>query len=232
MDIESKAVKYDKRNLESYSQESLIYDQKRFTGVSGEFLVEILNFELNKFIDSEFVLDVATGTGRIPLSFAGRCKHIIGLDLTPAMIEKAKQKAKEKKLKNVDFIVGNGRKLPFKTETFSTITCIRFFHLIPFEVQNLFLDEFHRCVKPGGKIVVEYNNPFSNFGLEFMRSYKWRRNIRNSLLPWRIRELSRKYNISKIVGVMLPFHLRIRNRFPRFYNLYTCLLYTSPSPRD
>ena len=192
---EEYASKLDEKHLTSYSQEAPVYDKKRYMGASGEFLFRILNNQLEQLLDLGVVLDVATGTGRVAIPLSGKCSRVIGLDLTSEMIQQAKAKADRESLKNVSFVIGNGRILPFKDNTFSTVTCVRFFHLISPKIQSMFLDEFYRCVKPGGKIIVEYNNPFCNFGLELLRNKRWRKYFYRVLWPWQLLSLKRKFEI-------------------------------------
>jgi len=49
------------------------------------------------------VLDVGCGTGNYALMLAGSCKEVIGVDLSPKMLEIAKRKASDKKVENIDF---------------------------------------------------------------------------------------------------------------------------------
>jgi len=223
---ESIASRLDERYKRSYSIEASIYDRKRFTGPLGRFLFETLNSQIQKLTKPGFILDVATGTGRvaIPLSQKYSNSKVVGLDLTNDMIRQAKMKVGREGTKNLSLVIGNGRKLPFKDNTFTTITCVRFFHLFPFGIQNLFLDEFYRCLKPGGRIIIEYNNPLYNFGLELLRNRKWRRGLRKMLWPWRLLTLKRKYRVKEIEGVILPLHFKIRQYLPSIYRFYSNMI--------
>src|SRR5438445_11552142 len=49
------------------------------------------------------VLEVACGPGYVALGFARVCAEVVGLDLTPALLEKAEQLRTERELDNVRF---------------------------------------------------------------------------------------------------------------------------------
>src|ERR1051326_9048738 len=53
------------------------------------------------------VLDVACGPGLVVAAFARLCRHATGIDLTPAMIAKAREHAASLALTNVDWHTGN-----------------------------------------------------------------------------------------------------------------------------
>src|SRR5689334_9893005 len=58
-------------------------------------------------------LDLATGTGDIAFALAERGARVVGLDITPRMIELAFAKAKERRGASPDFLVGDMLALPF-----------------------------------------------------------------------------------------------------------------------
>ena len=77
------------------------------------------------------VLDVACGPGLVVAAFAKVCRHAIGIDLTPAMIEKAREHAAALGLTNVDWRVGNVLPLPFADRSFSVVVSRFAFHHFP-----------------------------------------------------------------------------------------------------
>ena len=78
-------------------------------------------------------------------------KHFVGLDLTPEMIHKAK----EKNLPNTELIVGDCESLPFEAETFDVIINSQSFHHYP-NPQDFF-DSVYRVLKPGGCLILRDN---------------------------------------------------------------------------
>lgn len=74
------------------------------------------------------VLDVACGPGLVVAAFAQRCRRAAGIDITPAMIAKAKEHAVALSLANVDWHTGNVLPLPFPDRSFSVVVSRFAFH--------------------------------------------------------------------------------------------------------
>jgi ubiquinone/menaquinone biosynthesis C-methylase UbiE len=74
------------------------------------------------------VLDVACGPGLVVAAFAKTCRHATGIDLTPAMIDKAREHAAALSLSNVDWRVGDVLPLPFADRAFSVVVSRFAFH--------------------------------------------------------------------------------------------------------
>src|SRR4051794_21914048 len=103
---------------------------------------------------ADTVLDVACGPGLVVAAFAKTCRHATGIDLTPAMIEKAREHAAALALTNVDWRIGNVLPLPFADRAFSTVVSrFAFHHFVdPLGV----LREMARvCTRPGRIVVAD-----------------------------------------------------------------------------
>src|SRR5437667_10514572 len=68
------------------------------------------------------VLDVACGGGLVVCAFARVVRHATGIDLTPAMIERARALQAERGLGNVTWRLGDVLPLPFAGGSFSLVT--------------------------------------------------------------------------------------------------------------
>jgi SAM-dependent methyltransferase len=74
------------------------------------------------------VLDVACGPGLVVAAFAKTCHRAAGIDITPAMIGKAREHAAALSLANVDWHIGNVLPLPFADRSFSVVVSRFAFH--------------------------------------------------------------------------------------------------------
>jgi ubiquinone/menaquinone biosynthesis C-methylase UbiE len=118
---------------------------------SNQYGLELM-LELAKPQKGDTVLDVACGPGIVACELAKFVSHVTGIDITPAMIEQAKQMQKERKLHNTTWKIGDIITLPFDDSSFSlVITRYSFHHLLnPLKV----LGEMIRVCKPDGRIVI------------------------------------------------------------------------------
>src|SRR3954470_17096621 len=98
------------------------------------------------------VLDVACGPGLVVAAFARLCRDVTGIDLTPAMIGKAREHAAALGLTNVDWHVGNVLPLPFADRLFSVVLSRFAFHHFPDPLAVL--REMARVVTRPGRIVI------------------------------------------------------------------------------
>ena len=99
------------------------------------------------------LLEVACGPGFLALAFAGRCREVVGLDLTDAPLAIAERNRQQRRLSNVRFQRGDADRLPFADGEFDVIVCRFAFH--HFEDPGCVLGEMARVCRPQGKVVVE-----------------------------------------------------------------------------
>ncbi len=98
------------------------------------------------------VLDVACGPGIVACAFAPKVRRVTGIDLTPAMIERARKLQKEKGFSNLDWIVGDVQPLPYKSGSFSLAVTRYSFHHFP-DPRGV-LKEMIRVTRAGGRVMV------------------------------------------------------------------------------
>jgi ubiquinone/menaquinone biosynthesis C-methylase UbiE len=96
------------------------------------------------------VLDVACGPGLVVRAFAEVAARVTGVDLTPAMVERAREHTQG--LQNVELVCGDVEQLPFADATFSIVVSRLAFHHFPHP--GRVLAEMKRVCKPGGRVVI------------------------------------------------------------------------------
>lgn len=98
------------------------------------------------------VLDVATGGGFLACEFAKVAHDVVGLDLTPEMLETAEMVKKGASLTNVSFRTGDVEDLPFDNGYFDVVSCRFAFHHFPDPKRALM--EMALVLKKGGRLVL------------------------------------------------------------------------------
>ena len=112
--------------------------------------------DLAKPMPGASVLDVATGTGDIAFEFAARGARVVGLDVTPRMIELARAKAPAGS--PASFLVGDMLALPFPSGSFDFVTTGYGLRNVPDLAQAI--DEILRVLKPGGQALsLDFDRP-------------------------------------------------------------------------
>jgi demethylmenaquinone methyltransferase/2-methoxy-6-polyprenyl-1,4-benzoquinol methylase len=101
-------------------------------------------------------LDLATGTGDIAFALAAGGARVVGLDLTPRMIELARAKRTSSAAPN--FLVGDMLALPFAARSFDIVTTGYGLRNVP--DLTIAIDEIRRVLKPGGRVLsLDFNRP-------------------------------------------------------------------------
>lgn len=111
------------------------------------------------------VLDLATGTGDVPLLLAKQknIQHITGIDLSEKMIEFGNKKVKKSTLgKKINLHKGDAVHIPYEKNEFDLVT-------ISFGIRNFSscidsLKDIHRVLKPHGRVLImEFSIPQNKF---------------------------------------------------------------------
>lgn len=103
----------------------------------------------------EVVVDLGSGAGIdvfLAASKVGENGQVIGVDMTPQMVERARENANEAKVTNVDFRLGEIEALPVRDAIADVVISNCVINLSP--ERSRVLAEAFRVLKPGGRLVI------------------------------------------------------------------------------
>lgn len=98
-----------------------------------------------------FFWDLGSGAGNdafVARHETGETGKVIGIDFTPAMIERARQNAEVRGFNNVEFRQGDIEKMPVTANTADVIVSNCVLNLVP--NKDAVIKEIYRVLKPGG----------------------------------------------------------------------------------
>ncbi len=105
-------------------------------------------------------LDVGIGTG-LDLQFYPQDVHLVGLDMTPQMIETAKRRAAEQGRKNCKLVVHDGIEIPYQNDSFDRV--VSTFYLCVAEQPHESFQEMVRVCRLEGLVgIFDYKKAASN----------------------------------------------------------------------
>lgn len=112
-------------------------------------------FECGDLTPGETVLDVGAGAGFDAILAArqvGENGKVIGVDMTPVMIEKAQRNAESAGLENIEFRQGYIEELPVEDNSIDVVISNGVINLTPDKDQAY--NEIYRVLKPGGRFQI------------------------------------------------------------------------------
>jgi SAM-dependent methyltransferase len=135
------------RILDQFSRQALPFSNA--PGIKDEQALERLVAASGAGPDDR-VLDVACGPGLVVAAFARVVSHVTGIDVTPAMLKRARELTAG--LTNVTLDQGEALPLPYPDAAFSCVLSRFAFH--HFQEPGSVLREMRRVCQPGGRVVV------------------------------------------------------------------------------
>jgi len=112
-------------------------------------------FSIGEIRTGEHVIDIGSGAGidsLIAAKMVGSTGKVIGVDMTPAMLAKARRSAAEGQFSNVDFLEGYAEAIPAPDGWADVIISNGVLNLMPDKAATL--KEMARVLKPGGRLQI------------------------------------------------------------------------------
>ena len=97
----------------------------------------------------ENVLDVGTGTGVVAITAARAGAEVTGLDLTPELLDAARENARIAQMEQIIWTEGDAEALPYPDRSFDVVVS-QFGHMFAPRPEAA-VSEIHRVLKPGGR---------------------------------------------------------------------------------
>jgi SAM-dependent methyltransferase len=139
--------------------ESNVDDVRARFGATAELVaehaarqIESVREELRSFVapeGDERALDSGTGAGTLALALAPLVREVVGVDIVPELLERARRNAPA----NVSFVEGDATKLPFDSGSFDLSCSRRTLHHIAHPEPAI--AELARVTVPGGRVFVD-----------------------------------------------------------------------------
>lgn len=192
------------------------YDH-RYTGAANEYRQIVMATAYRGLIGTlkgKRVLDIGCGSGRGIVGFAPEAEFTVGCDASVDMLGVTARK-----------LAGSTRwalasayaqQLPFVSNAFDVVTTLNFLHLFTLKTQRDMIAEMKRVTKPGGTLVLEFDNALHGLGLVglFKRFFRDERGT----LPWEARYvLGNDCRIVRVRSAVFPIVWRIFYHAPRIF---------------
>ncbi len=173
--IDSQAVKEQQRKDWGQSAEGWKKNDERLRTVTAPVTQRLLG--LAAVAPGSRVLDIACGTGQpaIPeAELVGPAGFVLAIDMTPEMLDVARENARERNLHNVEFRLSDGEEIDVPPASFDAVTCRWGLMFMPEPMRCL--SNACRALKPGGRIAVAVwgppeRNPFFVLPMAILRKY-------------------------------------------------------------
>jgi ubiquinone/menaquinone biosynthesis C-methylase UbiE len=175
-DATTTAASHDSGARQAYEKGDL-YDPKRIClqvddetrNFTGRLLADRIA-TVREYYRGGRVLDLCCATGEHLLTLSSSIENGIGLDFSHRYIEAAKRLVAERAIRNVDFVHGNAKAMPFRDGEFSMVYSFSSLYAIP-DVGTV-IAEVSRVLCPGGVAVLDLGNRRS-LNCYCLRYYDW-----------------------------------------------------------
>lgn len=154
-------VKRDRKRLTEAKRRRVQRSRSYFESVAGDwerirksyFDDRVTSLAIEKLLPRHLTLaDIGCGTGSLTFELARFAARVIGVDLSPEMLRRARAGAKERSLDNVEFRQGDMLKLPLDAHSVDAAFCVMVLHFLP-DPQRA-IAGLCRVARPGGSVIL------------------------------------------------------------------------------
>lgn len=153
MDLEQLKREWVKHGGENSDLQAKIWDGRAEDYGKWPLPSRDSNFFLNQVFEKAkpdktiSVLDIGCGTGRFAVALADEVKEVVGIDVSPKMIELARKLAEERQLSNVQFFAGDWSSWNIEQAGFKGRFDLVFAHMSPAVCDYQTLNQMNGCAK-------------------------------------------------------------------------------------
>jgi ubiquinone/menaquinone biosynthesis C-methylase UbiE len=146
----------DRDEVRSYYDEfSARYEARRGPNDPHGYHALVDDLEVDfalRYAEQKDLLEVGCGTGLILERLAPRCRTARGVDISPGMLERARERG-------LDVALGSATELAFDPDSFDVVCSFKVLAHVPDIARAL--AELVRVTRPGGHVLAELYNPLS-----------------------------------------------------------------------
>ena len=154
-------AKQDQERLRECRRRRLNRSRSYFETVAGDwerirksyFDDRVTSLAIEKLLPRNLVLaDIGCGTGSLTFELARFAERVIGIDLSTEMLRRGREIAKQKRVRNVEFRMGDALKLPLESREVDAAFCVMVLHFLP-DPQRA-ISELCRITRGGGSVIL------------------------------------------------------------------------------
>jgi ubiquinone/menaquinone biosynthesis C-methylase UbiE len=211
-------------------QDVASYDEVRYVGPANEYKQTVMSNAYTRLmgpLEGKAVLDVGCGTGRGVADFSRRARYAAGVDASFDMLSFAARKMADRS--NWSLTRAYAQALPFDSDSFDVVSSLNFLHLFRPAVQRDMIAEMKRVVRPGGILVLEFDNALQGGVLGLVKRYV---GSERGSLPWEISHaIGDGVRTLNIYGGVFPVVWRFFHRAPAIFVPLEKIAYAPPFNR-
>jgi len=184
----NKVNKIKKESIDEFGSQAC---QEKYAKIAEQGFWESEETVINKYFKPKSVLlDIGCGSGRTTLSLHEKGYKVIGVDITPEMIDTAKRIASLKG-RYIDYEVGDATNLRFPENSFDGVIFANngWVQIPGKENRQKALEEIYRVIKPNGYFILTAHQRYYSGTYLFFWVKEWIKYYILKPLGWKVEEV-------------------------------------------